>query len=180
MLMRASRRKRVILACLVLVDFLPVMPNVTRDRDTPTLQAGNAQTVMAASAAVGQPKPRAARPAADAADRKRTRVDFDTIFQDVTALGASAFTGKDKKQWEAKRLAAAGAALAPRKEKMPLRMAIGVTKVCSSRAAYDDVDACAYCSRQTHQYISTISGHTSRRAHPRVYVGAKTASGCCS
>ena len=62
-------------------------------------------------------------------DRKRVRVDFDTIFQDVTALGATAFTGKDKKQWEAKRLAALGAVVKPRKEKMPLKMAIGVAKV---------------------------------------------------
>lgn len=90
-------------------------------------QSGDARAVMFASTATAPHVPRAPRAPVD--DRKRVRVDFDTIFQDVTALGATAFTGKDKKQWEAKRLAALGAVVKPRKEKMPMKMAIGVAKV---------------------------------------------------
>lgn len=58
-------------------------------------------------------------------DHKKIRVKFDEIFQDVAAFGASAFTGKDKKEWERKQLNALGANL-KHVEKMPRKMAIGV------------------------------------------------------
>lgn len=122
-------------------------------------QSGDARAVMFASTATAPFVPRAPRAAPD--DRKRVRVDFDTIFQDVTALGATAFTGKDKKQWEAKRLAALGAVVKPRKEKMPLKMAIGVAKVevdRGRRAPGDGAPRRACCRRFATSSVPRIAG----------------------
>lgn len=70
-------------------------------------------------------------------DDKRIRVNYTDIFKSVQSVGASAFTGKDKKVWEAKQLAALGVKL-EHKEKMPLKMWLGVSKARKERAAKRD------------------------------------------
>jgi Domain of unknown function (DUF4602) len=57
--------------------------------------------------------------------RSELAVNYSDIFKSVTEFGAKSFVGKDKKIWEAKQLAALGAKVV-HKEKMPLKMAIGV------------------------------------------------------
>jgi hypothetical protein len=92
----------------------------------------NGDTSLVLAAATGRlpaPKPRREdRPADPNADRNAVRVDFRDMFKDVTDLGASSFRRRDKKIWEAKQLAAAGA-LVTHTEKMPLKMALGVIAV---------------------------------------------------
>lgn len=99
-----------------------------------SLQNGDTSLVLAAATGrLPPPKPRREDRAADPdADRNSIRVDFRDMFKDVTDLGASSFRGRDKKIWEAKQLAAAGA-LVTHKEKMPLKMALGVIVVSVER-----------------------------------------------
>jgi len=66
-------------------------------------------------------------------------VDFKDVFKSVQSLGASSFTGKDKKIWEMKQLNALGANLR-HKEKMPLKMWMGVKKAREEREARKEAE----------------------------------------
>ena len=104
------------------------------------LHGSTALVREAAAGRLEQPvePPRAAADPLD--DRKRVRIDFNGLMKDVTALGAGAFTGKAKKVWEAKQMEALGGVV-HFKEKMPLKMALGVMKARKRREAAAEAEA---------------------------------------
>lgn len=98
-----------------------------------SVQSGRASAVLSSAAArgpAGAPAPK--KPRREIPDAQKIRVSFDDIFKSVQDLGASSFTGKDKKKYEAKQLAAIGGVV-KHKEKMPLKMWLGVSKARKQR-----------------------------------------------
>lgn len=69
----------------------------------------------------------------EVSDDKKIQVNFKDIFKSVQSFGASTFTGKDKKIWEAKQFNALGCNI-KHKEKMPFKMYLGVSKARKDRA----------------------------------------------
>ena len=106
------------------------------------MQTGDTSSVLAAATGRLPLPPKKRVRNAEEEDRNRVRVDFQDMFKDVTRLGAGTFTGKEKKIWEAKQLAALGARIVY-KEKMPPKMAIGVIKARREKAAKQQAELSA-------------------------------------
>lgn len=63
---------------------------------------------------------------AEQSEERIRRKDFVKARQEVLDMGASAFEGRDKRVWEAKRLASLGAKVEAPNHKMPLKMLLGL------------------------------------------------------
>lgn len=64
-----------------------------------------------------------------------------SVWSSVAELGASGFEGSQRKQWEGGQLAALGAIVKGKSQRMPFKMYLGVTKAREKRAAKVEEEA---------------------------------------